>query len=200
MIRNVFFLYDHRDKDEPGDLPIEYKIAQIKEIIAEIPGEAIIEIIQGNGNSDMDKIIENAHLILAHFKSSDIKKMIEGQEPFSIFPDRQVVVLVTTQTPGFPYKAEFNHRKVSVKGKERVILFTMRMKALGFKETFKKILTLSFEDAVKIAEGKSREIFDNIWHDPFSTLNTAEIITSISIFCTGYLMAGVATGKIDKKD
>jgi hypothetical protein len=156
MIRNVF-LYDHRDKDEPGDLPIEYKIAQIKEIIAEIPGEASIEmsIIEGNGNSNMDKKIEKAHLILAHFKSSDIKKMVEGQEPFSIFPDRQVVVLVTTQTPGFPSNAECKHTKVRIKDRERVILFTMRMEALEFKETFKKILTLSFEDAVKIVNGNS---------------------------------------------
>lgn len=201
MIRNIF-LFDHRDKADPCDLPIKYTIAQVKEIIAEISGETGLDmsIIEGNGSSGMDKKIETAHLILGHFESDDIKKMAEGKEPFSIFQNHQVVVLVTTQSPGFPSKVENRHRKVQVKGRERVILFTMRMDALDIKETFKRILTLSFEDAVKIVNGKSQEIFSDTWNDPFSTLKTPEIITAIFIFCLGYLMAGVAAGKIDKKD
>jgi hypothetical protein len=201
MDRNIL-LFDHRDEADPGNLPIKYNIEQIKDIIAEIHKEKDIEvsIIEGNGGVDIYKKIEKAQLVIAHFKSSEIEKMLEGQEPFSIFPNRQVVVLVTTQSPGFLSNAENRHRKVQVEGRERVILFTMRTEALGFKETFKRILTLSFDDAVKIVNGKSQEIFSDSRKNPFPPLKTTEIITSIFIFCNGYLMAGTAVGKIDKKD
>lgn len=201
MVRNIL-LFDHRDEADPGNLPIKYNIKQIKDIIAEISSEKVIEvsIIEGNGGVDIYRKIEKAHLVIAHFESSDIEKMLKGQEPFLIFPKRQIVVLVTTQSPGFPSNAENMHTTIQVEGRERVILFTMNMEALEDKETFKRVLTLSFEDAVEIVNGKPLEIFRDSRKDPFPALKTKEILTGLFIFCMGYLSAGVGAGEINDEE
>lgn len=160
VMKRKLHLYDHL---EPGNPKLKKIFDQITEISKEINR---IETVETN--------LRNADLVLGHFEDDDMREIINRGPAFHPFPDKQVIVFLTTQH-GFPEHPQFKHSIITYAAKQRAVLFVRNMNALSHNITLKKLIRLTLEQAINIIENQ-----DGIFGEKYNPFKIQDQETRIS--------------------